>query len=529
MAASAPATLPGLPLFRSSLWTPFDFSGLPPNIAVRDATWQAYDGHRAIRSVVALRDGSFAISPNATFVPPLPPSSTDQETVLSDGRRGLFEPGYHPQYWNGSNGHLAFIHQVPPDATGIDPAYVTVDSNRKGRTGIFRVGNTNNLKGNLVPAFVQALLTLYELEFQRAEQLLQRDPSAPRALKLRPASVSDALYHLPITTDQLFPVRKNVAEVQRHLLELRAYSLRATFQFAYDEGRFSIPNSHIIGVGCWVRRTDLEVMKRMVWCGVPVWYVSRSFSPGSLPLQSLSPFDSRLSHDPWDDEDHGPRRHIGKRTKKRLGPLAAEPPDADPDPEFHWTTPNWAASPPTSDFPPQLPDVAPTEETPNMVDSSTGPAVSDIPPQPPVVVAPVASPLPPDEEGWTNQPTGPSELSLCREDVPLYAILSRLLAHFPVLRGTGPLLDVKAPLVGWFAHHREVDLPLAVSTMRRLGTALSPGGQNVHFGRTSTLLSVPAPGRVPRGVPHVARVPTGEIIPLGDVPRPPLQATEIVE
>ncbi|KAH9829061.1 uncharacterized protein C8Q71DRAFT_728367 [Rhodofomes roseus] len=372
----APAAL----RFRSSLWVPSEYDFLPAARSIRDASWKHFVAHKAIRSAVSLGNGTYAVSPNATYVPALPPSHTDQEEILSDGRRGLFEPGYHPQYWNNASGHLPFIYEIPEGPEGRDPAFVTIDCRRRGVPVTFRASNNGSGKGLPIREFVEALQALYRAELERAEGYFLKDREPPLALKLRPAQVQEVFISLPYNTTVLYEARKNVAVIQRHLLELRGYSARSYLQEAFDAGRFSIPRSEASGKGCWVREGNDEILKRLTWFGVPVWYVSRAATPAPGRILSFAPLDCRLSLDPWDEAEHGPRVHIGKKTKKRLAQEKAEQDDADEDSDFFY--------PPRSR--PCLPLPTPSS-------SSRAPRTP----------APVPSLLPPslsDEEGWINHP-----------------------------------------------------------------------------------------------------------------------------
>ncbi|KAH9834400.1 uncharacterized protein C8Q71DRAFT_859404 [Rhodofomes roseus] len=372
----APAAL----RFRSSLWVPSEYDFLPAARSICDASWKHFVAHKAIRSAVSLGNGTYVVSPNATYVPALPPSHTDQEEILSDGRRGLFEPGYHPQYWNNASGHLPFIYKIPEGPEGRDPAFVTIDCRRRGVPVTFRASNNGSGKGLPIREFVEALQALYRAELERAEGYFLKDHEPPLALKLRPGQVQEVFISLPYNTTVLYEARKNVAVIQRHLLELRGYSARSYLQEAFDAGRFSIPRSEASGKGCWVREGDDKILKRLTWFGVPVWYVSRAATPAPGRILSFAPLDRRLSLDPWDEAEHGPRVHIGKKTKKRLAQEKAEQDDADEDSDFFY--------PPRSR--PCLPLPTPSS-------SSRAPRTP----------APVPSLLPPslsDEEGWINHP-----------------------------------------------------------------------------------------------------------------------------
>ncbi|TFY54604.1 hypothetical protein EVJ58_g8763 [Rhodofomes roseus] len=306
------------PSFRSTPWFPRNYQALPANPAMRDSGWKLYVAHRAVRTVAALGNGNYAISPNAEFIPSPPPSQQEREEIYSDGRRGSFEPGYHPQFWNRSNGHLPFIHEVPESEEGVDPAYIMMDCERDGRYGTFRIVNRNAGRGAPARRFAQALLSLYEAELQRAEAFFSVDRERPMSLYLRPVAVQDSLYRFKNVEASLQSLRNDTAVIQRHLLELRAYSYRSYLQVAYDQGRLWTPCPDQAGVGCWLKDKDDELLKKLVWFGVPVWYIRQADSPPPHPLSPVLALNTRLSDEPWIEEDHGIPIEVGKRTRKRL-------------------------------------------------------------------------------------------------------------------------------------------------------------------------------------------------------------------
>ncbi|KAH9830882.1 uncharacterized protein C8Q71DRAFT_862024 [Rhodofomes roseus] len=372
-----------LPRFRSSLWFPMDYQVLPQRLQVRDANWPLYTGHRAVRVMAALGDGTYAVSPNADYVPSPPPGPQDREEILSNGRRGVFEPGYHPQEWRRARGHWPFIHGVPPGAEGIDPAYVLLDCKRGSLQGTFRLFSSQSGKGKSDPAFIQALTSLYDAELQQAEGFLSQDPDPPSSFILRPDDVKEARYQFEYIDSNLETARGNVAIIQRHLLELRAYSYRSYLLQTFNEGRLATPSPHLTGIGCWVRSSDEDLMKRLVWCGIPVWYIRRDGPPSNQLLLRVSSLDKRLSTELWDDEEHGPPREKNKKSSRREKQLEADFLSAEEDSDFDWEKSHGLRRPP--------PVAGPSLPTTR-------------PPAPQTTVDPFAALSNiAEEEGWVNQ------------------------------------------------------------------------------------------------------------------------------
>ncbi|TFY51013.1 hypothetical protein EVJ58_g10781 [Rhodofomes roseus] len=268
-----------------------DYQILPMRPQVRDANWPLYSAHRAVRVMAALEDGSYAVSPNANYVPSPPPGPRDREDILSDGRRGIFESGFHAQYWSSARGHLPFIYEVPPGVEGVDPAYVLLDCKRGGRKGTFRIFDTQSGKGKADPVFSMALTSLYDAELRRAEEFLSKDRDPPKSLVLRPADVKESRYQFEYIDSNLEKARNHAATIQRHLLELRAYSYRSYLQRAFDEGRLAAPSPSVFGIGCWVRGGDDELIKRLVWFGIP-----KQRDADFLSADEDSDFDWEKSH-----------------------------------------------------------------------------------------------------------------------------------------------------------------------------------------------------------------------------------------
>ncbi|TFY53054.1 hypothetical protein EVJ58_g9662 [Rhodofomes roseus] len=375
------------PRFRSSLWFPLDYGTLPPRIQPRNTAWQLYVAHRAVRVATALGNGDYAVSPNADFVPPSPPNQLEREDIFSDGRRGAFEPGYHPQWWNAAQGHWPFMYEVPSGEEGADPAYVTLELGGKEKRGTFLVINRQTGKGSPMDDFTRALQDLYEAEVGRAESFLHRDHNPPSSLVLRPAVIRDKVYRLPVELTDLYTARKNVAVIQHHLLELRSYSYRAYLQESLDSGRMSIPCTGTTGVGCWIREGDDELLKRLAWFGVRVWYVRRSPTPSPSVLRPVQGFDVRLSLEGWDDEVDAPKQKIGKKKRKYLEELEAEL-RAEEDSDFDWDDP--------SDGPLPINQFRAGPSKPLGTPAANPTAVSP---------ANVMSAFPdPEEEGWNNSP-----------------------------------------------------------------------------------------------------------------------------
>ncbi|KAH9830540.1 uncharacterized protein C8Q71DRAFT_862547 [Rhodofomes roseus] len=381
-----------LPRFRSSLWVPMDYQVLPLRPQVRDKNWPLYSAHRAVRAMAALEDGSYAVSPNADYVPSPPPGPRDHEDVLSDGRRGIFEPGFHPQYWSSARGHLPFIYEIPPGAEGVDPAYVLLDCKRNGRRGNFHILNNQSGKGKSDSDFIIALTGLYDAELLRAEGFLSRDRDPPKSLVLRPADVKEARYQFEYIDSNLETARKHVATIQRHLLELRAYAYRSYLQKAFDEGRLAAPSPSLVGVGCWVRGSDEDLIKRLVWFGIPVWYSRREGPAASQLLLRIHSVDGRLSNEPWDEEEHGPPPEKTKKSSRRQKQRAAEFLSADEDSDFDWEKSRGLRRPaPVAG--PSLP--------------MTVPSARPLAGSPIAALTSVA-----EEEGWVNQPApDPTPLS----------------------------------------------------------------------------------------------------------------------
>ncbi|KAH9839016.1 uncharacterized protein C8Q71DRAFT_855667 [Rhodofomes roseus] len=393
-----PTTTTNLPRFRSSLWFPMDYQILPMRPQVRDANWPLYSAHRAVRVMAALEDGSYAVSPNAHYIPSPPPGPRDREDILSDGRRGIFESGFHAQYWSSARGHLPFIYEVPPGVEGVDPAYVLLDCKRGGRKGTFRIFDTQSGKGKADPVFSMALTGLYDAELRRAEEFLSKDRDPPKSLVLRPADVKESRYQFEYIDSNLEKARNHAATIQRHLLELRAYSYRSYLQRAFDEGRLAAPSPSVFGIGCWVRGGDDELIKRLVWFGIPVWYTRREGPSATQLLLRVHSLDKRLSHEPWDDEEHGPPPEKNKKSSRRQKQRDADFLSADEDSDFDWEKSHGLRRPaPVAG--PSLPMTLPSAPPPIVQPVAVRPvATKPVVVKPVVVLQSVA-----EEEGWVNQ------------------------------------------------------------------------------------------------------------------------------
>ncbi|KAH9914539.1 uncharacterized protein B0H18DRAFT_1125469 [Fomitopsis serialis] len=329
MSASSPAS--SSLGFRTSLHYPRDFQHLPVRLRASQTAWELYRAHRDVRSALPLGDGSFAVSSNAPYVPSPPPGTNDQEEVYADGCTSWFEPGYHAQHWNSAFEHRAFIYESPENDEGVDAAFVLLDFKR-GRCPVsFRVSCIQNGTGTPTRNFSLALRTLYDAELHRAEEFYNLDRSPPSGFVLRPTCVQDALYDFGSLTVNLHAMRKIVALIQRHLLELRAYALHAYLRRAFAEGCFSIPCPDLVGVGCWVDERNEEVRKRLAWCGVPVWYVTCSPPPSSQIVSTIAPMDSRLSWEEWDVTEHAPPQPVGRRTRQCMRQIQADLDSAEED------------------------------------------------------------------------------------------------------------------------------------------------------------------------------------------------------
>ncbi|TFY53090.1 hypothetical protein EVJ58_g9646 [Rhodofomes roseus] len=374
------------PRFRSTLWFPQHYEALPPRPESRDSAWKLYRAHRVVRVAASLGNGDYAVTPNADFIPPFPPGPSDREDVFSDGRRGKFEPGYHPQAWNTSRGHWPFMFEVPDGDEGADPAYVTLEFTKKG-TGTFHVHNQQTGKGSPTATFAQALQVLYDAEVTRAESFFARDSNPPQSLVLRPAAVREALYQFPVELTDLFSARKKAALIQHHLKELRAYSYRAYLQESLENGKMSFPSAETMGVGCWIREGNEELLKSLSWFGIRVWYVLRSPVPFPSSLRPVRGLDPRLSREGWDEEIHDHKPYVGKRGRKRLAEIEAEL-RADEDSDFDWDDPEDL---PVPSNPPFIPGPSkPLKRAAAALVASFVPSIPSFPD--------------PDEEGWNNSP-----------------------------------------------------------------------------------------------------------------------------
>ncbi|KAH9912071.1 uncharacterized protein B0H18DRAFT_961430 [Fomitopsis serialis] len=383
-------------------------------------------------------DGSFAISSNAPYIPSPPPGANDREEVYADGRTGWFEPGYHAQWWSSAFEHRAFIYEAPDNDEGVDAAFVKLDF-KKGRIpASFYVSCIQNGTGTPTRNFSLALRTLYDAELRRAEEFYNLDRSPPSGFVLRPTCVQDALYDFSSLTVDLHSMRKIVALIQRHLLELRAYALHAYLRRAFAEGRFSIPCPDLVGRGCWVDEGNDEVRKRLAWCGVPVWYVSRSPPPESKLVSSIAPLDDRLSWEEWDVAEHAPPQPLGRRTRQRMRQLQADLDSAEEDSDL-----DMGDSRRRDRGPPRRASPAPT--VPSLPDRTDG--------------ATTAASLENLEEGWVNHPA-PESLA---EPLP-QARTPRRVSELPLLREDSlaipPPLSLRGETV---APLPRADSPMAVS------------------------------------------------------------------
>ncbi|KAH9910717.1 uncharacterized protein B0H18DRAFT_1129644 [Fomitopsis serialis] len=435
---SSPTPAPASLGFRTSLHYPRDFGHLPVHLQAGHTAWELYRAHRNVRSALSMGDGSFAISSNAPYIPSPPPGANDREEVYADGRTGWFEPGYHAQWWSSAFEHHAFIDEAPDNDEGVDAAFVKLDF-KKGRIpASFYVLCIQNGTGTPTRNFSLALRTLYDAELRRAEEFYNLDRSPPSGFVLRPTCVQDALYDFSSLTVDLHSMRKIVALIQRHLLELRAYALHAYLRRAFAEGRFSIPCPDLVGRGCWVDEGNDEVRKRLAWCGVPVWYVSRSPPPESKLVSSIAPLDDRLSWEEWDVAEHAPPQPLGRRTQQRMRQLQADLDSAEEDSDL-----DMGDSRQRDRGPPRRASPAPT--VPSLPDRTDG--------------ATTAASLENLEEGWVNHPA-PESLA---EPLP-QARTPRRVLELPLLREDSlaipPPLSLRGETV---APLPRADSPMAVS------------------------------------------------------------------
>ncbi|OBZ70540.1 hypothetical protein A0H81_09004 [Grifola frondosa] len=114
---------------------------------------------RHIESFCRMAGFDWAITPNAPYIPSPPPQG--RHTQCADGRWGPHDWTIHPQKFDPSMPHRAFVYEQ--EGPEVDPAFVILED-----TVTFSTVNYFSRRGRPLPAFVTSLLSMYRSTVEKA-------------------------------------------------------------------------------------------------------------------------------------------------------------------------------------------------------------------------------------------------------------------------------------------------------------------------------------------------------------------------
>lgn len=254
--------------------------------------YSSFTGHLRLVTHAVPSSGRLLVSPNAQYIPKLPPNEVTAPTRRLDGRLATHETVFHPQYYSPERPYLPFVFW--DESSSIDRDYILrAPTYGSSPTSIVSTGPSDP-EGHMDVFYMMNLQKIASVEANRAEAV-SKAVKLPFVFDCYPRSFQKALDALNShALDSVENLQVRVAIIQRHVLECRALTAWVTLtrlspsSVAYESG------SHLPFLGSWVEESDSDSAKSLVFRGVPVW-MERKDSPDlsmseKVEVAPLSPF-----------------------------------------------------------------------------------------------------------------------------------------------------------------------------------------------------------------------------------------------
>ncbi|KAI0058050.1 hypothetical protein BV25DRAFT_1919586 [Artomyces pyxidatus] len=299
------------PVITFELDEPRSFTrGRTPNKDMQERARIRMEVQRWQTATYQLADGRWATSGFSKIVPlhPDAPELPEIPGPMSDGRLAQLERGWFPQNFDATRPWLPYAWLGGEN----DPARATVIYSTikwDDRTGIIGANST----------FVQTICDEQKKWFDIAKaaekQLMDKNFLIPADMTID----EETFYEFRWNRSTLHEKRIICADIQRSIIDLRAYALWVSYTLAYSAGYITEQEPLLPIVGCWVREDDRLTWNRLCYGGVPCWKIlsNKPRDPGCVVV-APAPFPEGLSQEIWDEEKHHPRPEstYGKKERK---------------------------------------------------------------------------------------------------------------------------------------------------------------------------------------------------------------------